>query len=240
MYVDNEGVVHPLVLVPEIESHDVYYASCKTCGSRWAGPFRSLTLATEVVQLANASAYYDLPARVRSSSPGLCHGPDGLPIGTPGAMSAHDVAADTVPSQAAQAAQAAHDVGKVFLLTCYVVFAMTRIIVLFVIGIVRLVSKLGATGTAVVGASVLVALFGLRAAVPHAPDATTSAMGVVGVLVALGVVTVLARGLRGKLTESVHTGEVTRTGYSTPLTTAKGVSSVSPATKPPGGELPAE
>jgi hypothetical protein len=231
MHIDSEGIPHPLTLTPEMESHDVYYASCKTCGSRWAGPFGSLASAVEVAQLANANAYYDLPARVRSSTLGLCHGPDGLPIGTPGAMT------DAVPPQRVQLAQAVHDVGKMVLIVGYIVFTTVRTIVLFAIGVVRFVNKIGKLGAVVVGALMLAVFLGLNAAAPHIPDTATVAtasVGVLGVLVALGVVTVLVRGVRDKVAEYARTQK----DCSTPLTTAEGMSSISPVSKTPADESP--
>jgi hypothetical protein len=227
MHIDSEGIPHPLTLTPETESHDVHYASCKTCGSRWAGPFGSLASAVEVAQLANANAYYDLPARVRSSTLGLCHGPDGLPIGTPGAMT------DAAPSQQVQLAQAMHDVGKMVLIVGYVVFTMVRTIVLFAIGVVRLALSIGeALGATVIGMLLLMAIFGLGVTASHIPDVTTVVIVGVGVLISLGVATVLVWGVRNKIAEYARAQK----DCSTPLTTTEGVSSVSPVSKAPTNE----
>jgi hypothetical protein len=238
MHIDDEGVIHPLTLVAEVESADVHYASCETCGSRWAGPFKTSAMAAKTVQLANASSRYELPGRVRPVGSGLCHGPDGLLIGTPGA-----VLADAPVSQTVQLAQAAGDVGKTLLIVGYGVFVVTRAIVLFTIGAVRLVIRLGMWGAVVVGALALAAFLGLRAADPYVPDAATLVPALVvatGALVVLGLVVLLAQGLRGKLAEprTAPVENITRTNYSTPLTTAGGASSVSPVSKPPAGELP--
>jgi hypothetical protein len=238
MHTDDEGVVHPLVLAPEVESADVHYASCETCGSRWAGPFKTPAMAAKVAQLANASAYYDLPARVRPAGSGLCHGPDGLPVGTPGAV----LAEGSVP-QHVQLGQAVGDVGKTLLFVGYGLFAVTRAVALFTIGTVRFVTRLGVWGAAVVGALALAAYLGLQAADPYVPDAATLApvlVGTLGVLVAVGIVVMLAQGLRGKLAEPVPAPveNIARTDYSTPLTTAGGASSVSPVSKTPADEVP--
>jgi len=231
MHTDDEGVVHPLVLAPEIESADVHYALCETCGSRWAGPFKTPAMAAKVAQLANASAYYDLPARVRPAGSGLCHGPDGLPVGTPGAM----LVEGPVP-QHVQLGQAVGDVGKTLLFIGYGLFAVTRAVALFTIGAVRLVIRLGMWGVVVVGASALAAYLGLQAADPYVPDAATLVsvlVGATGVLVAVGLVVLLAQGLRGKLADPAPAPveNIARTDYSTPLTTAGGASSVSPVSK---------
>jgi hypothetical protein len=229
MHTDDEGVVHPLVLAPEVESADVHYASCETCGSRWAGPFKTPAMAAKVAQLANASAYYDLPARVRPAGSGLCHGPDGLPVGTPGAM----LAEGPVP-QHVQLGQAVGDVGKTLL------FAATRAVALFVVGVVRLAIRLGVIGVITVFLITMTSLALLRAAGPNVPDVATLApvlVGTLGVLVAVGLVVLLAQGLRGKLAEPVPAPveNIARTDYSTPLTTARGASSVSPVSKTDGG-----
>jgi len=231
MHTDDEGVVHPLVLAPEAESADVHYTSCETCGSRWAGPFKTPAMAARVAQFANASACYDLPARVRSSGSGLCHGPDGLPVGTPGAM----LAEGPVP-QHVQLGQAVGDVGKMLLFVGYGLFAVTRVVALFTIGAIRFVIRLGMWGAVVVGAFALAAYLGLRAADPYVPDAATLVpvlVGATGVLVAVGLVVMLAQGLRGKLAgpAPAPVENIARTDYSTPLTTAGGGSSVSPVSK---------
>ena len=231
MHTDDEGIEHPLVLAAEVESADVHFTSCSTCGSRWAGPFKTEAIAAKVAQLANASARYELPARVRPAGSGLCHGPDGLPIGTPGAV----LAQAPVP-QHVQLGQAAGDVGKALVLTGYGLFAAVRMIVLFGIGATRFLIRLGMWGAVVVGAVALAAYLGLQRASAYVPDPATSAhvlLAVVGVMVALGVVAVLARGLRTGVAEPVAVpGEqITRTDYSTPLTTAGGASSVSSVSK---------
>jgi hypothetical protein len=88
-------------------------------------------------------------------------------------------------------------------------------------------------GAVVVGALGLAAFLGLRAADPYVPDAATLAL-------VLGLVVLLAQGLRGKLAEpqAAPVENIARTDYSTPLTTAGGASSVSPVSKTPADELP--
>lgn len=238
MHTDDEGIEHPLVLAAETESADVHFTSCSTCGSRWAGPFKTGAMAAKVADLANASAYYELPARIRPSGAGLCHGPDGLPIGTPGAV----LAEGPVP-QHVQLGQAAGDVGKALVLAGYGLFAGTRGLVLFTIGVVRFVIRLGLWGAVVVGAVAFAAYLGLQRLDPYVPDPATSAhvlLVALGVMVAVGLVVVLARGLRGSLAEpqAAPVENLTRTDYSTPLTTAQGASSVSPVSKTPADELP--
>lgn len=229
MHTDDDGIEHPLALAAETESADVHFTSCSTCGSRWAGPFKTEGMAAKVADLANASAYYELPARIRPSGAGLCHEPDGLPIGTPGAM------IDDAPvPQHVQLGQAAGDLGKALVLTGYGLFVGARILTLFTIAAVRFVIKLGVWGTAVVGALAFAAHLGAQKVSPYVPDPATTAyvtLVVLGVLVALGAVVLLARGLRGGLTEpqAAPVENLTRADYSTPLTTAQGASSVSPA-----------
>lgn len=238
MHTDDEGIEHPLMLAAETESADVHFTSCSTCGSRWAGPFKTGAMAARVADLANASAYYELPARIRPPGAGLCHGPDGLPIGTPGAM-----IADAPVPQHVQLGQAAGDLGKALVLTGYGLFTAVRMIVLLGIRAARFLIKLGMWGAVVVGALALAAYLGAQKVSPYVPDPATSAqalLGVLGILAALGVVAVLARGLRGGLAEpqAAPVENLTRTDYSTPLTTARGASSVSSVSKTPADELP--
>lgn len=237
MHTDDDGVVHPFTLAVEVESTDVHYASCDTCGSRWAGPFRTEAMAAKVADHANASAYYELPARVRPLGLGLCHGPDGLPVGTPGALVASPV------SQLGQLGQAANDVGEVLTFAGYGAYAALTAAVRFTVGAVRFAFGLGVWGAAMVGAAVLAAYLGLRRAARLVPDPAATlhvALGVVGVLAAVGVVAVLARSLlRGAADPGeAEVEDFVRTGYHTPLTPYSRGCSVSPVSKTPADEVP--
>jgi hypothetical protein len=135
------------------------------------------------------------------------------------------------------------DAGKALVLTGYGLFAGARMLARITVGAVRLVIRLGIWTVVMAGALAFAAHLGLQQAAPLVPDPTATAhvlLAVVGVLVAVGIVVVLARGLRGKLAEpqAAPVENIARTDYPTPLTTAGGASSVSPASKTPAGESP--
>lgn len=240
MHTDPDGIVHPVTLRAEVESADVHYVSCEACGARWAGPFQTPAMAARVAELANADAFYDLPNRCRTGALGPCC-TDGVPVEddedvweTTNRGTLTSEPDDDVPF-GRQALHVAAGFGKGAVIAAFLLYQVARTVVMFVIGALRFLGRLG-WWSLVVALAVGLVVKALSAVMPGPGTLVPVTLWGLGVLTAGVVIFVLGRrvlaDLRAPLVEPAP--EPT---YSTPLTTARGGARVTPVgTTPADGK----